>query len=255
MRSFMKKVTVISALLVIVISTGASGQPAATRLSGAVTDPMSWVVPETTVVLRDTQTNKQWKNRTDATGRYTFNGLRDGEYVLEIERAGFNAVRQNIVVVGPETHRELQLQLGSASEQVMVTTDSWDVSPQLMRTMPQLPRTMPLRRLPKAGAPKCGAESIANRTGGQVVEPRKTGHANPIYPAEAVANRREGRSRVEGVISAKGTMTNLTVLESTSPEFARAALDAVSLWEFDPKYLNCVPVETKLTVTMNFRKQ
>jgi TonB family protein len=85
--------------------------------------------------------------------------------------------------------------------------------------------------------------------------PRKTGHVNPIYPPEAVVARLQGRSRVEGVISLNGSMTKLTVRESTSPEFARTVVEAVSLWEFDPKYLNCVPVETTLTVTVNFRKQ
>jgi TonB family protein len=209
---------------------------------------MDWVVPELTVVLTDTQTNKQWKNRTDSAGHYTFSGLRDGEYVLEIERTGFESLREEVSIVGPEVQHDVKLRLGSATEEMLVTTDSWSATPLPVRALTR-------HRVPKGKPPQCSAESIANRIGGRIVLPRKTGHVNPTYPAEAIVARQQGRTRVEGVISSNGSMTRVTILESTSVEFARAVSEAVSLWEFDPKYLNCNPVDTPLTVTVSFRKQ
>ena len=42
-------------------------------------------------------------------------------------------------------------------------------------------------------------------------------------------------------------------MSATHPDFGAAAADAVRRWEFDSTLLNCVPMETAITITVTFR--
>jgi TonB family protein len=167
-------------------------------------------------------------------------GLPDGEYVVEVEQSGFVPFKDQVLIAGAATLFDINLLLQSAAEEITVTQG---------REPPQ-PATV--RRVRKGRAPKCSADTVAKRIGGQIVLPRKTAHKDPTYPQEAHAARRSGRGVVQGVISGDGTITGIRVLEATDADFGRAALEAVREWEFDPKYLNCMPVETRLRVIVNF---
>jgi hypothetical protein len=45
---------------------------------------------------------------------------------------------------------------------------------------------------------------------------------------------------------------SVRTLRSAHPDLERAAIEAVSQWEFTPTLLNCSPVEVRMTATVNF---
>lgn len=74
----------------------------------------------------------------------------------------------------------------------------------------------------------------------------------PEYPALARMARLQGTVRLEAVISRDGTVEDLKVLGG-HPVFAKAALQAVSRWRYQPTLLNGEPVEVLTTIDVNFR--
>ena len=73
----------------------------------------------------------------------------------------------------------------------------------------------------------------------------------PVYPEVALASKVQGIVILEAIIGKDGTVVSARVLRSV-PLLDEAALDAVRQWEFTPTYLNNVPVEVVMTVTVNF---
>jgi protein TonB len=69
----------------------------------------------------------------------------------------------------------------------------------------------------------------------------------PRYPPFAQSARIEGNVVVDAVIRKDGTVSDVTVLRSTSRVFDQACIDAVRQWRFTPGHQDVV-----LTVTVNF---
>jgi protein TonB len=69
----------------------------------------------------------------------------------------------------------------------------------------------------------------------------------PRYPPFAQSARIEGNVVVDAVIRKDGTVSDVTVLRSTSKVFDQACIDAVRQWRFTPGHQDVV-----LTVTVNF---
>jgi len=76
---------------------------------------------------------------------------------------------------------------------------------------------------------------------------------NPSYPSSARDARIQGVVILHAVIDVDGFMRDVQVLRTPDSNLAGAAADAVSQWRFDATRLNCVPVETGATVTVNFQ--
>ena len=88
--------------------------------------------------------------------------------------------------------------------------------------------------------------------GGEIEEPRKTRHVNPVYPRDAVAARIKGVVILECTISPQGKVVHVRTLRSV-PMLDDAAIEAVRQWEYTPTLLNGVPVPVIMTVTVNFK--
>lgn len=67
--------------------------------------------------------------------------------------------------------------------------------------------------------------------------------AAPIYPPEAVAIGLEGYVIVEFTVNEEGRVEDLFIVESSSPLFEQAALDAAREFEYKPRMINGVPVK------------
>ena len=91
----------------------------------------------------------------------------------------------------------------------------------------------------------------ALRVGGAILQPTKTKHINPVYPAAAQDAKVQGVVILETLIGVDGKITNARVLRSV-PMLDQAALDAVMQWEFTPTRLNGQPVPVLMTVTVQF---
>ena len=74
----------------------------------------------------------------------------------------------------------------------------------------------------------------------------------PDYPEIARRARIEGEVLLMGVITREGRVANLRVLQG-HPLLVRAALAAVSQWEYEPTLLNGASVEVEAPITVRFR--
>jgi len=73
----------------------------------------------------------------------------------------------------------------------------------------------------------------------------------PEYPSLAKVARVSGVVRLLGVIAKDGTIRNLQLV-SGHPLLARAALEAVKQWVYQPTLLNGQPVEVIAPIDVNF---
>ena len=61
----------------------------------------------------------------------------------------------------------------------------------------------------------------------------------PVYPAEALADEREGFVELEFTIAENGTTKNVIVVDSSSPEFEEPAITALLGWRYLPTNTEC----------------
>ena len=83
--------------------------------------------------------------------------------------------------------------------------------------------------------------------------PRPLSKVNPSYPEKARQNRKEGTVTLGLTVSKDGCVRGVHVVNGVDKEIDQAAVDAVSLWKFDPGTYQGNPVDVDLTVTVNFR--
>ena len=144
-----------------------------------------------------------------------------------------------MTLVGQDVQRDLTLQVGSLQE--TITVINGNVSG------PQDPD----RRRQRRPVPACGGLP-AGGIGGNIRQPTKIRDVRPRYPEDAGL---EGIVMLNGLIGTNGLFRELRVVGPAHPDLARAAIEAVSQWEFDETLLNCVPIETPMAVTVDFRRQ
>jgi protein TonB len=87
--------------------------------------------------------------------------------------------------------------------------------------------------------------------GGDIREPVKVRHVDPVYPPLAVAARVQGAVVLQCVITAEGTVSEIAIV-SGHVLLNDAAVAAVSRWRYRPTLLNGEPVSVILTVTVSF---
>jgi TonB family protein len=68
---------------------------------------------------------------------------------------------------------------------------------------------------------------------------------NPNYPTEALEARREGQVIVEFTVTATGTVRDIVVVESSSPEFDAPTIAALMKWRYQPLIEGGQPVERR----------
>jgi protein TonB len=91
----------------------------------------------------------------------------------------------------------------------------------------------------------------AVRIGGALRVPTKVTDVRPVYPPEAQTARVQGVVIIEALLGTDGRVDEASVLRSI-PLLDRAALDAVSQWEFTPTLLNGQPTAVLMTMTVRF---
>lgn len=74
----------------------------------------------------------------------------------------------------------------------------------------------------------------------------------PVYPAQALQMRVQGAVELDASISTDGSVTKIKVLRG-QPSLARAAVDAVRQWKYQPYVLNGEPVAIDTQITVNFK--
>jgi TonB family protein len=77
-------------------------------------------------------------------------------------------------------------------------------------------------------------------------------HVDPIYPSEARWLNVQGQVVLEALITEKGNVRNLKVVEGNSL-LARAAMNAVAQWHYRPYRLNGQPIAMTTQITLIFK--
>jgi hypothetical protein len=143
MSKFVKLSFVLS--LILGISAIALGQSTVTgAIGGTVTNPNEEVVPNATVTVRNTETNKEDTTNSDDQGRFKVSNLQPGVYAVTINGTGFSPFNQDKVVVevGRETSIKAALSIGPlsggtvevTSEAPVINTSQQDFSTNLNQT-------------------------------------------------------------------------------------------------------------------------
>ncbi len=114
----------------------------------------------------------------------------------------------------------------------------------------KFPATPAIARPPRPPA-VTAAPSGPLRVGGDVQMAKLLKKVIPDYPALAKTARVSGAVHLLGVIAKDGTIQNLQVI-SGHPLLARAALDAVKQWIYQPTLLNGEAVEVIAPIDVNF---
>ncbi len=109
--------------------------------------------------------------------------------------------------------------------------------------MGSLLRTSRSERFP--GEPGASGQS------GNVKPATLISHKNPVYPALAEQDLTSGSLEVRFRISPKGKVYGAKLVKGP-PILARAVIEAVEQWCYEPARLNGAPVDTQGSTTLDF---
>lgn len=87
---------------------------------------------------------------------------------------------------------------------------------------------------------------------GCITAPHATYSPDPKYPKKESKAHRRGTVVLDLVVDADGLPRDIKVSLPLSPEFDRAALDAVKKWKFSPATKDGRPVATQIKVEVSF---
>src|SRR5580693_3776744 len=114
--------------MIFLVSLGANAQDLA-NIVGTVTDQSGAVVPAANVIVSNPDRGIIRKVISDSAGEYTAARVPLGSYTITVEKPGFQKLlRSGITLqVGQTARVDLQLQLGSASQEVVVNATATKV--------------------------------------------------------------------------------------------------------------------------------
>jgi protein TonB len=113
-----------------------------------------------------------------------------------------------------------------------------------------LPPVSPPQRPIAPTSPKPAASGPVP-VGGDVEAAKLIYGPAPLYPRIALMARSQGIVKLEAVISADGSIRNLSVV-SGPPLLVNAAVEAVRQWRYHPTLLNGIAVEVITEIDVNF---
>jgi hypothetical protein len=231
------RLTTIAVLLVALLPMSPAAQDAFSTLTGSIVDQSGGALPGVAVVATNTTRGSRHEVFTDGRGRFELIGLAPGSYTLDAGLPGFETFQQTLTLSGQTVDRDLTLQIGSLQETVSVS--STPSSQPQSAAEPVVPRP-----------PNCDAAPgrAGLKIGGQIRTPRKIHHVAPIYPPGSPG----GVVTLNAVIGIDGLVKETTITNTALDPLARAAVDAIQQWEFDPTLLNCEAVEVRMSVVVDF---
>ena len=216
------KRTLLSSLL-------SSGGLTAATIGGSLFDPSGAAIPDAKALLYNPDTAAKQETITAADGKFAFDNLAPGQYVLRVEKPGFAALfREFKVDADSKVERGLVLKVGSIHESVDVQSKGTPAAAQ----QPSNPQQL--------------------RIGGAVQESKLISKINPVYPVSAKSAGIQGIVSLDMVISKDGTPLDIQVVSSPNDDLTQSALEAVRQWRYSPTLLNGQPVEVATDIAVNY---
>ena len=212
------------------------GQNLSGKFTGTIFDISDGAVPNATIIMTNHKANTIDMTASNAEGNFVFKALPAGEYEMKVLKSGFAVYRAPQIALEPgrDLGLTVKLDMGSMAETVDVQAEgSTKASP----------------------ATETGAKPkpMRIRIGGNVEAAKVLTKVQPIYPASAKERGAQGSVVLHAVVGMDGKPLSLQVLNSQiDPDLARAAVEAVSQWRYQPTLLNGEPVEIDTTITVNF---
>ncbi len=110
-------------LVAVLLSCASSTFAQTAQLSGFVSDPGDKVVPSASVRVTESATGAERSTSTNGSGLYALTVLPAGRYTLMVTAPGFRTQTQDgiVLTVGQRTEINVHLQIGSVTQQVMVS--------------------------------------------------------------------------------------------------------------------------------------
>jgi len=124
-NTFLKRITILLMILVMSTAFGAFGQNANSgEIKGTVTDSSNAVIPGAKVTILNLQTGVKTVTVTNGVGIFDAPSVQPGEYTITFSAAGFrDEVRKGITLQLATVAVDAALQVGTASQQIVVTSD------------------------------------------------------------------------------------------------------------------------------------
>jgi len=226
------------------------GQNLSGKFTGTILDPSGGAVPNATIVMTNHKANTCAPSlalppctvdmtTSDADGNFVFKALPAGEYEMKVLKPGFATYLAPQVVLDPgrDLAMTAKLNIGSINETVDVQVEGSAKSAAAAQAL-------------KAEAKSKGTRI---RIGGNVEAAQVITKVQPIYPERAKGAGVQGTVLLHAVVGMDGRPLQLQVLNSQiNPDLARAAVEAVSQWRYQPTLLNGEPVEIDTTIQVKF---
>jgi TonB family protein len=206
------KRSVISGLL-------ASAGLSAATISGSVYDPSGAAIPNAHAEIYNPDTGLKQESTTTRDGKFNFQSLPAGSYILHVEKPGFASL-----------YREFNVQTDSDVQRGLVLPTSTT----------------------KADSVPSSNDTGRIRVGGEIEQNNLLQRVNPVYPAPAKAAGVQGTVKLEVAISKEGLPEDLRVLSSPSDDLTQSSLEAVRQWRYRPTLLNGQPVDIVTEVIINY---
>lgn len=187
-------------------------------------DPSGTAIPNATASLYNPDTSAKQETTTDSNGKFAFESLAAGQYILHIEKQGFASLYREFNVQ-PDSNVERGLVLKLSNDQV------------------------------NSGTRVATAQTLNPgqiRVGGTVAQANLINKVQPVYPPSAKTARLQGTVELEVAISAEGVPEDIRVLSSPGDDLTQSALDAVRQWRYRPTLLNGNPVPIVTEVIVNY---
>lgn len=216
------------------------GQNLSGKFTGTIFDISDAAVPNATIIMTHHKADTVDMTTSNAEGNFVFQALPAGEYEMKVVKPGFATYLAPQVVLEPGRDLALnaKLELGALNETVDVKSEgATKVSTSVSPSGETLEKPKPTRI----------------RIGGNVEAAKVLTKVQPTYPESAKAAGVQGSVVLHAVVGMDGKPLSLQVLNSqVNPDLARAAVEAVSQWRYQPTLLNGEPVEVDTVITVHF---
>ncbi|MGB7220706.1 MAG: M56 family metallopeptidase [Vicinamibacterales bacterium] len=254
--------------------SGVPVQTSSTLVSGTITDPTGAGVSDAAVVLTDIGAGPSQNARTDESGHFEFVGLPIGQYLIGVTAPGLEPFHDRLTVIpGARMQLDVRLQILAVAISTSAGRPGPAQGPQGRPAMPS--GWICVDDAPRAAADVggrvgpglCGPPSLVQELERDLKAQQEAFHKQGAKPAfmsmAAMAPVRypqdlwdamiEGGVVLEGRVGTDGSAIGLRSVAPVHPGLAKAALETVSQWRFEPARLHDVAVEVPLKVTINFR--
>lgn len=200
----------------------ASAGLSAATIGGSLFDATGAAIPNAKASLYNPDTAAVEQTTTTTDGKFAFDNLPAGSYILRIEKPGFALLLRAFNV---EADTDVQRGLFLKSPSTTAQSASADPQP---------------------------GNAGALRVGGQVAEANLIKKVQPVYPVSAKADRLQGTVELGVAISKEGVPQEISVITSPRDDLTQSAIEAVRQWRYRPTLLNGEPVDIVTDVIVNY---